>query len=685
MKLISCYIENFGGLHEYKHTFKDGLNVILEENGWGKTTFASFIKVMFYGMDYTTKKSITENERKRFMPWQGGNYGGYAVFETNGRIYRIERFFGAKDKDDKWCLYDEVTGLVSKDFSEKLGEELFGIDAAAYERSTYIPQELRDMGINDSLTSKLNKGSQSYEKESYEKAVELLDEKLKFLKKTGDRGRIAELETRISDINHEIESYSNRTQSYESLKEKKAELETKRIELFDELKSIREEVKKSSEYEGLRAKKNHYDSLVRNNLDAKSRLDGVKLFFDKPELIKEFDKRKDDYDNLDELETKYRNEKENLNELEYKKHGITAQYMERSKTPIVSFVLMLLGILVAGSGVLASVWLTDFSSMFIMGAFFAAGLVLFLIGLFTWIIKSSKLKKSYNQQLDEVEEMIDCAKISLRELAVQKEFERKKLENYLKCFQVEDGENLLKSFTEISGKIKEYDKLSAALEEAGGELASFEAANEMDKIIGLAEPKQTLAELQKREGTVNTTLVAVMEEKNALARRMDILMNDDEDEADLLQEKEYLTEELKKCRHEYEIYSMTKEILATANENYKTQYIDEMKNAFAKYVSILNGTGMDNVSVDVDMKVIIEEYGSLRNIESYSAGYRDMLLICTRFALVKAMFKGEQPFLILDDPFVNLDKNKIKNALAFLNELSKEHQLLYFTCHESRT
>jgi uncharacterized protein YhaN len=62
-----------------------------------------------------------------------------------------------------------------------------------------------------------------------------------------------------------------------------------------------------------------------------------------------------------------------------------------------------------------------------------------------------------------------------------------------------------------------------------------------------------------------------------------------------------------------------------------------------------------------------------------------MLLICTRFALVKAMFKGEQPFLILDDPFVNLDKNKIKNALAFLNELSKEHQLLYFTCHESRT
>ena len=64
MKIIRSYIENFGKLHKYEHNFKDGLNVIKELNGWGKTTFAAFIKAIFYGLDYTTKRSINENERK---------------------------------------------------------------------------------------------------------------------------------------------------------------------------------------------------------------------------------------------------------------------------------------------------------------------------------------------------------------------------------------------------------------------------------------------------------------------------------------------------------------------------------------------------------------------------------------------------------------------------------------------
>ena len=34
MKLISCYVENFGGLQKFSYEFKDGLNTILEGNGW---------------------------------------------------------------------------------------------------------------------------------------------------------------------------------------------------------------------------------------------------------------------------------------------------------------------------------------------------------------------------------------------------------------------------------------------------------------------------------------------------------------------------------------------------------------------------------------------------------------------------------------------------------------------------
>ena len=62
MKLIRCHIENFGILHDFDYVFNAGINVIHAENGWGKSTLASFIRVMFYGFDKETKKSIEETE-----------------------------------------------------------------------------------------------------------------------------------------------------------------------------------------------------------------------------------------------------------------------------------------------------------------------------------------------------------------------------------------------------------------------------------------------------------------------------------------------------------------------------------------------------------------------------------------------------------------------------------------------
>ena len=67
MKLISCHIENFGKLHDWSHDFTSGSNVFCEDNGWGKSTLASFIKVMFYGFSGDGKHSDTENERHHYM------------------------------------------------------------------------------------------------------------------------------------------------------------------------------------------------------------------------------------------------------------------------------------------------------------------------------------------------------------------------------------------------------------------------------------------------------------------------------------------------------------------------------------------------------------------------------------------------------------------------------------------
>ena len=106
MKLIRCHVENFGKLSDFDYSFADGLNCLRQDNGWGKTTLANFIKAMFYGLPVTTKKNLVENERKKYTPWQGGNYGGNLIFEIKQKQYRIERFFGKKEAEDVYNLID---------------------------------------------------------------------------------------------------------------------------------------------------------------------------------------------------------------------------------------------------------------------------------------------------------------------------------------------------------------------------------------------------------------------------------------------------------------------------------------------------------------------------------------------------------------------------------------------------
>ena len=107
MKIEYVKIENFGKLSNLKIDFTEGYNLLKENNGWGKSTLASFIRAMFYGFEGEGKHGIVENERKRFSPWQGGVYGGSLVFETKGKRYLITRTFGTKAKDDIFFANDD--------------------------------------------------------------------------------------------------------------------------------------------------------------------------------------------------------------------------------------------------------------------------------------------------------------------------------------------------------------------------------------------------------------------------------------------------------------------------------------------------------------------------------------------------------------------------------------------------
>ncbi len=193
MRILACNIVNFGKHHNVKFTLNEGFNIMNAENGWGKSTFAAFIRVMFYGMSQKKRgeKYDRTDYRKNYYPWQGGKFGGSLTFEYRGREYHLERYFGEHISDDTCTVIDMQTMKVTPEFGNQIGEQIFGIDAEGFERSIYIPHNYMDVISNDSVNTRLmglieDKNDMS----NYERAMNILEEARKDLKKTGGRGRI---------------------------------------------------------------------------------------------------------------------------------------------------------------------------------------------------------------------------------------------------------------------------------------------------------------------------------------------------------------------------------------------------------------------------------------------------------------------------------------------------------------
>ena len=111
MKIKKIHVSAFGKLTNLTVDFTDGFNVLFGVNEAGKSTLMSFIRVMFYGFNSNARRTnLTDNDRERYRPWHSQLNGGTILFETGGRVLRLERRFGATKAKDTTRLASEATG-----------------------------------------------------------------------------------------------------------------------------------------------------------------------------------------------------------------------------------------------------------------------------------------------------------------------------------------------------------------------------------------------------------------------------------------------------------------------------------------------------------------------------------------------------------------------------------------------
>ena len=232
MKLISCHIENFGKLSDLRVDFVEGINLFHEMNGWGKSTLAAFLRVMFYGFDSKKESGSFDKERVVYRPWQGGTYGGEVDFSYQGKVYRISRTFGKTEKTDAFHLYDLMTNLECHDFSSDIGTEIFGLDSASFKRSAFIAQNDCESGSTDGINAKLgNLAENTNDINNFDTAQKKIHDRMNKLSPDRATGSMKKRKNTITLLTEELRSYDAAEKAMEDLSARLADKQDQRKEL----------------------------------------------------------------------------------------------------------------------------------------------------------------------------------------------------------------------------------------------------------------------------------------------------------------------------------------------------------------------------------------------------------------------------------------------------------------------
>lgn len=101
MKIQEISIDGFGKFHKYHTYFADGIQVIYGKNETGKTTLRQFMIAMLFGLEKGRGLAARNDDYTRYMPIQGGKYGGTMVLDQKGETWRIQRNFFAGQQEVK--------------------------------------------------------------------------------------------------------------------------------------------------------------------------------------------------------------------------------------------------------------------------------------------------------------------------------------------------------------------------------------------------------------------------------------------------------------------------------------------------------------------------------------------------------------------------------------------------------
>lgn len=686
MKIKTLTLKNYRKFKNHTFEFESGLNVVLGNNEAGKSTLASSLLDCIYADVNTRSKSYLN----KVQSWQKENK---PFIELKFSIDKSE-YLLTKDFENRNVSLKKINHEDRQTDPKKVQNFLiknFGIsDEDIYINTGFVKQQdISRIDTNAKLIADLQTASREQTRQvdllSKVKKIklEIVELKKGLSSPAKHPGLIKKLQDSLEKLTSELNEMKSKWDQALSKIKMKEELESKYREDEVEYKNLKANVENTEKYRSASLKIKEVLSQISQVSNDISKINELR------DNVRQIDIKLSRYSGLLSIDRTqvvqtFRSVAEQNNLLDQENLKIQQQIdrMQKSNIARLIYILPVLAIVMFGGAF--GTYLV-IKNLFIFFVLFSLGIVPLFLLVYLYLTK-----KEYFS--------IRSLKSKQKENMVRFAENEQKLEQMVKNYNVDSKEDFLKADDEINNLITQKSKFNEIIQNL---LRDQDIKTLEDKYHDLLIVKKDIEVNELNPEILNSKLdskeyIHAQNKIVALSKEIErtkgeiIMIKTELESLDVYREDivrkeselERIESNLNFYRKRLKVLEILVEYLEKSIENTSAMVATILRKDIQKYFSQITNGKYNEVKFETNLTTRIlsnEAGGWVDPFANLSEGALDQLNFLVRLAYFKLIRKDKNPFMILDDPFVNFDKQRRENAMEIVAKEAQNFQIFFFT------
>lgn len=687
MKILRLEIKRFGRFEDQTIEFADGINIVIGGNESGKTTIAEAICAVLFEDPARLTPTMS-----RFVNWQSEHpFLLHLEYISENRHYRL-----TKDVSTELSMLEEVeTGTrwnSHKEVQEQICKALGFNERDFFEATAFLRQgDLARVNRHANLVK--DKLERLFNSNKDEVLASRLLEKLgvRVHELEGDdsqSGEIAQLQKRLTGLEAELQTSKSKTAE---LLETRKRVHANNVELRDS------QLRFDDQHERFKKSKLAFEASQNLEKERELYLDLARRTREAQEIKNMITSKKDTLKSLTRIERADLKTCESLATQRTIYEGKVQDFEQRLEreresidqaTPKSWYRYIVGGALVAVAAAVI-VYLNAKDPLFLASAGAAFVVAISAAGL--WF-SGQRAFSTAQAKYSEVKTRLEDERETLHKNV-------ETLDALLRRFKVKDVDEMAESYEQYRDLDRDVKNMVVRYEAILGEnnlkdleidLAKItEKMNEQGKIFeqyrSYAVSAADLEALQREVADLDRKLTRLREEAKMLNHKLEFLESGTDIMAPLQERIEDVKRKVELLRNESEQLKIVTRYLEEARRKVLKSSIELLEEESSSYLSALTAGTWSKVRLDrhnLSCEISPDGINWYKSEDSLSASAADSLHISLRLAMVKVLANDRKPPLVMEDPFVNLDRVRRSEAERALRSISEDFQVIFLTADQ---